>query len=128
MPNPDKSTSEVISEPTSEVINNDALRDVLWKMYEENVTEGRHHETQRATVTNLVIAIAAAVLGLVTYDKAITHLDLPLTIFLVFLGVFGAAFSSKYYERFRLHMKRAKKYRNALDKLLSNQPGYSEHF
>jgi len=71
-----------MSEPKPNVDNKDALIDILWKMYEENVTEGRHHETQRATVTNLVIAIAAGVLALVTFDKGITLIDLPLTIFL----------------------------------------------
>jgi ABC-type multidrug transport system fused ATPase/permease subunit len=110
------------------VDGSDALRDILWKMYEENITKGRHHETERATVTNLVIAVAAAVLALVTYDKAITLIDLPLTIFLIFLGVFGAAFSSKYYERYQLHMKRARVYRNALDKVLSSQAGNSKRF
>lgn len=117
-----------MSEPTPNVDNKDALIDILWKMYEEHVTEGRHHETQRATVTNLVIAIAAGILALVTFDKAITLIDLPLTIFLIFLGVFGAAFSSKYYERFELHMKRAKEYRNALDDLLSTQVDDSKRF
>lgn len=117
-----------MSEATPDVDNKDALIDILWKMYEEHVTEGRHHETQRATVTNLVIAIAAGVLALVTFDKAITLIDLPLTIFLIFLGVFGAAFSSKYYERFQLHMKRAREYRNALDDILSTQIGDSRRF
>jgi hypothetical protein len=104
----------------------ETLRDIFWKMYQENVTEGRHHETQRATVTNLVITIAAAALALVTFDKAITTVDLPLTIFLVLLGMFGAAFSSKYYERFQLHMERARAYRNAIDSLLPNFNTLSE--
>lgn len=97
-------------------------RDVLWKMYQEHCTQGRHHEIQRSTVISSVIAVAAAVLGLVTFDKGITRVDLPLTLFLVVLGVFGAGFSMKHYERFSLHMERARRYRDALDALLPGQP------
>lgn len=43
----------------------EVLQDILWKMFEENSTVGRHHEIQRATVTNLVIIVVAGVLGLV---------------------------------------------------------------
>ena len=94
------------------------LRDVLWKMYQEHCNEGRHHETQRSTVTNLVIVVAAGVIGLITYDKGITWADLPLTCFLILLGLFGAVFTLKHYERFAMHMARARSYRDALDELL----------
>jgi len=46
----------------------------------------------------------------------------------MFLGLFGAAFSSKYYERFQLHTNRAKEYRNALDDLLATQGNHSKRF
>jgi lysylphosphatidylglycerol synthetase-like protein (DUF2156 family) len=95
-----------------------AIKDVLWGMYQEHCTQGRHHETQRATVTNLIIAVAAGVLALLTFDKAINKFDLPLTVFLFMLGLFGAAFSTKHYERWSLHMQRARSYRNKLDALM----------
>ena len=98
----------------------DALRECLWKVYLEEITQGRHHETQRVNVTNLVIAVAAAILALATFDKALNRSDLPLTIFLIVLGMFGAAFSSKHYERFRKHMLCARNYRNAIDATLPN--------
>jgi hypothetical protein len=70
-----------------------------------------------------VVAISAAVIGVVTFDKAIAApADLPLTLFLVVLGAFGAGFSSKHYERFELHMERARQYRDALDSLLPGSP------
>lgn len=98
-------------------------RDVLWKMYQEHCTQGRHHETQRSTVISAVIAIAAALIGIITFDRAIAApADLPPAFLLVVLGIFGAAFTMKHYERFSLHMERARRYRDALDLLLPGQP------
>jgi len=102
--------------------DNAALRDVLWKMYQEHCTQGRHHETQRSTVAGALIAIAGAVIGLVTFDKTVSPTDLPLTAFLFVLGAFGAVFSAKHYERFCLHMERARRHRDELDGLLPSSP------
>ncbi len=102
--------------------DNSALRDVLWKMYQEHCTQGRHHETQRSTVAGALIAISGGVMGLITFDKAVTITDLPLALFLFALGGFGAVFSSKHYERFNLHMARARHHRDELDSLLPGAP------
>jgi hypothetical protein len=67
-----------------------ALRDAYWKMYSENCIQARHHETQRSAVASAFIAIAGAVIGIITLDKALTPLDLPLALLLIALGVFGA--------------------------------------
>jgi uncharacterized membrane protein YidH (DUF202 family) len=95
-----------------------SFADVLMRMYQEHSTQGRHHELQRSSVVTAVIAVAGVVVGLVTYDRAITRSDLPLTVFLIALGVFGAAFAMKHYERFEFHMERARQHRTALDNLL----------
>ena len=100
----------------------EARRDVFWKMYQEHCTQGRHHETQRATVATALIAIAAAAIGIATLDKGLTRSDLPLTLFVVAIGLFGAFFSAKHYERFSLHMERARVYRDELDSLLTGAP------
>src|ERR687891_116676 len=92
-------------------------RDILWGMYQEHCTQGRHHEDQRATMTNLIIAVAAAVIGLLSF-KELSRGVWPLSVFLTLLGFFGALFSLKHYERFRYHMKCAAQYRNTLEKLL----------
>ena len=99
--------------------DNAPSRDVLWKMYQEHCTQGRHHETQRSTVISTLLAISAAVIGVITLDRNIVYpADLPLSVTLIFIGVFGAGFSMKHYERFSLHMERARRYRDALDALL----------
>jgi hypothetical protein len=99
-----------------------ALRDVLWKMYQEHSTQGRHHETQRSTVAGALIAIASALVALITFDKVISLIDLPLTLLLLLLGGFGSVFSAKQYERSRLHVERARAYRDELDKQLDGAP------
>lgn len=99
-----------------------ARRDVLWKMYQEHSTQGRHHETQRSTVATALIAIAGASMGFVTLDRGLTRIDMPLTVFIVAVGMFGAAFSAKHYERFSMHMERARAYRDELDSLLAGAP------
>lgn len=98
-------------------------RDVFLKMYQEHCTQGRHHETQRSTVISAVMAVSAAVIGIITFDMTVAApADLPLALFLVVLGVFGAGFSMKHYERFNLHMERARRHRDELDALLQGQP------
>lgn len=99
-----------------------ALREALFKLYLEHCTHVRHHETQRAMVAASILVIATALLGLVTFDKAIGITDVPLTILLVFLGLFGVMFSAKQYERASLHALRARHYRNAVDATLVGQP------
>lgn len=102
---------------------NMSLQDVLWKMCEENYTQARHHENQRSAVISTILAIAVATIGLITFDKSIAGLtDVPLALFLIVVGIFGAGFSMKNYERSRLHAERARRYRNALDRLLPGRP------
>lgn len=104
------------------MIDEAALRDGCWRLYAEHCTHVRHHETQRSTVAASILAIAAALLGLITYDRAITMTDLPLSILVILLGGFGALFSSKQYERASLHTERARRYRDAVDATLADKP------
>jgi hypothetical protein len=69
-------------------------------------------------VAGTLIAVASAIVALITFDKAILFLDLPLALLLVLFGVFGAAFSAKHYERASMHTERARHYRDAVDLLL----------
>lgn len=98
------------------------LRDACWKLYAEHCTHVRHHESQRSTVAASILAIASAIIGLVTFDKKIVISDVPLTVLLVLLGCFGALFSAKQYERASLHTERARRYRDAVDAILEGRP------
>jgi hypothetical protein len=92
------------------------LKDLLFALYSENVIQCRHHETQRATVTSSIIAIDTIIIGLITFDKAINRLDIPLSVLLILLGIFGATFTLKHYERYSLCVERLRQYRQELDK------------
>ena len=89
--------------------------DVLWNLYQEHCTWERHHEEQRASVTNILVAVAAGVLSIITLNNGLTRSDLPLTLFLMMQGLFGALFVAKQYERFARHQRLAGIYRQALD-------------
>jgi hypothetical protein len=100
------------------VDDDSALRDALWKMYLEHCIHVRHHETQRSSVAAVIMAICAALIGLATFDRALTLIDVPLLLFLLIIGVFGAIFSAKQWERASMHTERARAHRNRVDSLL----------
>ena len=96
--------------------------DFLWGMYQEHTTQGRHHETQRASVTNFIIVVAGGILAFIA-NKGVTRDHWILAVFLIIIGIFGALFSAKQYERFRFHMICAGKYRVELENLLTTYYG-----
>jgi Ca2+/Na+ antiporter len=101
---------------------NASLRDVLGKIFQEHCTRSRHHQIQRSKVIGTIVAVSAAIIGIITFDKTIAApADLPLAFLLIVLGVFGAGFAMKHYERFNFHMERARSHRDALDALLPGQ-------
>lgn len=96
--------------------------DLYLKFYQEHTNQWRHYETQRAAVAGSILAIAAALVGLVTLDKVINRSDLPLTILITFLGILGVFFSTKQHERASMHIERARHYRSAIDAMLEDLP------
>ena len=88
--------------------------DILWNVYQEHCNWERHHEDQRSSVTNIMIAVAAGVLGVIALDGELGTADLPLAVFLIIQGIFGSIFVAKQYERFARHRRLANKYRQKL--------------
>ena len=91
--------------------------DILIAMYQEHLTQARHQESERATVTNLILVLSTVITGFITFDQIITISDVPAALLLVFLGVYGAIFSMKLYERFRLHYERSRSVRFRIEQL-----------
>jgi TctA family transporter len=79
-----------------------------------------HQEGQRTSATNLIMIVTAGVTGLATFDGALNVADLPLTLLLIILGIFGAVFSLKHYERFRWHLQHAIALQVQIEKLVPN--------
>ena len=88
-------------------------RELLWKLYEDNRLQARHHEMLRATGTTLLAAGAGVVMSAVT-ENGKTPSALPLSIFLMVIGLFGVLFVWKEYERTRLHRRRSESFLNLL--------------
>jgi hypothetical protein len=110
--------SELLSSTPTQKPDLDAFRTGLWTMFLENRNHIRHYESQRSTVAGALIAIAAALIGLVTFDKGITLSDVPAASFLVVLGLFGAVFSAKQWERASRQAAQAQHWRTKIDKLI----------
>lgn len=91
--------------------------EILITFYKEHSLWSRHQEAQRSTVGNLIITISAILISVITYDKTVDMSDLPSVFLIILLGVFGALFSYKYYERFIFHDNRIEQYKLRIEKL-----------
>jgi len=89
----------------------------LWRMINEHMTQARHQETLRTSMTTLLVTLSGAIIAFITFDKELSPIDLALTILLFCLGIFGIFFSAKHYERFNFHIARVRLYRAKLEEL-----------
>ena len=87
----------------------------LWRMVNEHMTQARHQETLRSSMTTLLVTLSGAIVGFITFDKELSLTDLAPSLLLFTLGAFGIFFSAKHYERFNFHIARVRSYRNALE-------------
>lgn len=94
----------------------DTDKDILWKYYEIELNQAINHETSRISITNMILIITGVIISIITFDENINENDLPLSIFLIIVGVFGIIFNAKSYERFNFHNSRASGYRKLLEK------------
>lgn len=86
-------------------------------MYDDNVAQSRHHENEHGAIVGVVFTVAAALIGLITFDGAIEgEADVAVSAFLFATGIFGAAFSFKNYERSCYHFSRARAFRERVDR------------
>lgn len=95
-------------------------KELLLAMYQECTTRCRHHETLRATITGSLIAIDTIIVGVITFDKSLILSDVPLTLLITFLGIFGVIFTLSHLERYLQYSKRGQQYQNTLDNTFTN--------
>ena len=84
-----------------------ARHDAVLAYWSEHRSQLRQSEGQRAVLTNYVLAIAAAVSGLVVQQHFRTQ-TLPLSILVVLTGLYGALAAAKYHERANYHLGQAR--------------------
>ena len=92
--------------------------ELLWRMYQEQMTWCRHVDIQRATANGTLFAVASVVLTVIGYGGIRDAGDVPLIWLVVFIGIVGVLLALKYHERFTTHYARAKGYLRVLDTIL----------
>ena len=90
--------------------------DVLIKFCDEARQEMRHIENQRATITNMSILISSVVVGYIAQQKLDFTL-IPISVLMIFLGIYGIIFTSKLYERHQFAQSRIDHWTKQIDKL-----------
>ncbi|MFD5697175.1 hypothetical protein [Streptomyces lasiicapitis] len=81
----------------------EAIR-AYWKEHREQL---RQCETQRSTLTNLLLVVTAALSALIVQQKFTLYV-IPLCLFVSLAGVYGAVAVSKYFERASYHLSQAR--------------------
>jgi hypothetical protein len=81
--------------------------------WSEHRSQFRQSESQRAVLTNFVLAIVAAISGLVVQQHFRLQ-TLPLSIMVILIGLYGALAAAKYHERANYHLGQARALTQAL--------------
>ncbi|MEU8240145.1 hypothetical protein AB0C07_18015 [Actinoplanes missouriensis] len=81
--------------------------DVVLAYWNEHRQQLRQSETQRATMTNFVLVITAALSGLIIQQR-FTAATISLGILITVFGLFGAVIATKYHERAAYHLSQAR--------------------
>ena len=81
--------------------------DVILAHWNEHRQQLRQSENQRATMTNFVMVITAALSGLIIQQKFAAG-TIPLGVLITLIGLFGAVVSAKYHERATYHLSQAR--------------------
>lgn len=84
-------------------VSDEAIR-AYWKEHREQL---RQCETQRSTLTNLLIVVTAALSALIVQQKFTLDV-MPLCLFIALVGAYGAVAVSKYFERAAYHLSQAR--------------------
>ncbi|WP_422770900.1 hypothetical protein ACN28C_30295 [Plantactinospora sp. WMMC1484] len=81
--------------------------DIVLAYWNEHRQQLRQSENQRATTTNFVLVITAALSGLIVQQKFATT-TIALGALIILVGLFGALVAAKYHERAAYHLNQAR--------------------
>lgn len=82
-------------------------QETILRLYEEERTHARFHESQRETCANLLAGISAGLIGFITFDGHLGLTDFVPALLIFCIGVYGIVFMLKLTERRKLHFNRA---------------------
>jgi hypothetical protein len=89
---------------------------VLLKFCEEEWAQRRQSENQRATITNILMTAAVAIVIIIIQNGA-SRSVIPFAALLIFIGIYGALITAKFYERSEVSMFLVKHWRKRIDEL-----------
>jgi hypothetical protein len=81
--------------------------EVVLAYWSEHRQQMRQSEDQRAVLTNYLLVIDSALIGLAVQQK-LTLVTLPLTVLVMVVGIYGALAVGKYHERAAYHLGQAR--------------------
>jgi hypothetical protein len=92
-------------------------KDLFWGLYEDLRSHARHAETLRSNAGSYMLAVAAALIGVITLDDKLNACDLPPAVVVAVLGLLTALFSASYAELYFRNRDRAARVLKCLDDL-----------
>jgi hypothetical protein len=92
-------------------------RTLLWHLYQDNRKQAQFHETQRHNGSGLIAGGAAVIVAAIADDGIYARSEVPLTVILLLLGIFGYLFCHKTSERMQLHLNRCRRFLPMLDSM-----------
>lgn len=94
-------------------------KEIVIAFIKENLSEIRNTENHRNNITSIILVLVGGILSIVSDNKL--SLDyLPLTIFIIVIGLFGILVTRKLYERQKWYMGRVDSLYKQIDKLDPN--------
>ncbi len=81
----------------------EAKHEILLEFYKKHENSMLNHESQRASMTNIILTISTILTAVIT-TVDVSLEKIILSVLLLILGLFGSIFSIKHYERFSWHL------------------------
>ncbi|MFK7748912.1 MAG: hypothetical protein AB8B65_11000 [Kordia sp.] len=91
----------------------EAKHEILLEFYKKHENSMLNHETQRATMTNILLSVSTILIAVISTVEASLE-KIILSLLLLALGVFGSMFSIKHYERFSWHLLCSRLYKEKI--------------
>ena len=69
--------------------------ELLWRMYEDHRLSARHFDEQRSKITDCMLVLTAAAVGLIKFGSMAGWVDIILASFIIMISVFGMVLISQ---------------------------------
>lgn len=92
--------------------------ELFWNEYINHNEWQRHNENQRASLSNILLIISAAIVTYLSQQLPLSGNLIPLISFLTGIGLLGVVAVLKYWERFKYHVRHEEALREVIDDLL----------